>query len=378
MQVLVYGAGQLAQMMYLAGAPLGIEVWAVDVKTKDVVHPVSKQVYKQKSLAQAITEADVLTVEFEHVPQDLLEEADRTGKLYPSMEAILVGADRVREKKLLTSLDIANCPHRIVTHVSALKECLKDLGDSLIIKASRDGYDGYGQWRVDGAEELEKVVNEQLVNLDLVKVPLVVEQCIPFDRELSIIGARNKDGDVRVYPLAQNCHHAGQLHLTVAPAPRMSDALQEQAQEIFHKLADGLQYTGVLAVELFQVGQTLLVNEIAPRVHNSGHWTLHGADTDQFDNHLRAVLGLALGSTRPLGMSAMVNIIGCSSFSKDLLSLPGCHMHWYGKSVREKRKMGHINVLAESTLALANTLEKLTQFLPMEHFPVLESETQKL
>jgi len=376
MQVLVYGAGQLAQMMYLAGAPLGIEVWAVDVSERTVVHPVSKKL-SDMSLTQAIDAANVLTVEFEHVPEDLLDEADRTGKLYPSMEAILVGADRVREKKLLTSLGIPNCPHKIVTHVDQLDECVSLLGESLIIKASRDGYDGYGQWRLKSETGLDDI-KQQLAGLDLGAVPLVVEKCIEFERELSIIGARNQDGDIRIYPLAQNCHHEGQLHVTIAPAPRMSDSLQEKADKIFHDLANGLHYTGVLAVELFQVGNELLVNEIAPRVHNSGHWTLHGADTDQFDNHLRAVLGLALGSTRPLGVSAMVNIIGCSSFSRDLLSLPGCHMHWYGKAVREKRKMGHINVLAESTLALGSTLEKLTQFLPMAHFPVLQSEAEKL
>ncbi|MBO1254587.1 5-(carboxyamino)imidazole ribonucleotide synthase [Alteromonas sp. 5E99-2] len=376
MQVLVYGAGQLARMMYLAGAPLGTEVWAVDVANETVVHPVSK-VISDRTLAQAIDTADVLTVEFEHVPEHLLAEADKTGKLYPSMEAILVGADRVKEKNLLTSLNIPNCPYKVVTDLNELDDCVAELGESLIIKASRDGYDGYGQWRMKSATELDSL-KQALANLDLNTVPLVVEQCLEFDRELSIIGARNQDGQTVIYPLAQNRHHEGQLHVSIAPAPRMSDALQAQADKIFETLANGLQYTGVLAVELFQVGNELLVNEIAPRVHNSGHWTLHGADTDQFDNHLRAILGLALGSTRPLGVSAMVNIIGCSSFSRDLLSLPGCHMHWYGKSVREKRKMGHINVLAESTLALGSTLEKLSQFLPLEHFPVLLSEAEDI
>lgn len=376
MQVLVYGAGQLARMMYLAGAPIGIEVWAVDVSNETVVHPVSKMI-NDRTLSQAIDAADILTVEFEHVPEHLLIEADKTGKLYPSMEAISVGADRVKEKTLLASLGIDNVPHRIVTQLHQLDECVNELGESLIIKASRDGYDGYGQWRLNAKSDLEHI-KTALKNLDLIKVPLVVEQCIEFDRELSIVGARNQDGNTVVYPLAQNRHHDGQLHVSIAPAPRMSDALQEQANGIFEKLANSLQYTGVLAVELFQVGNKLLVNEIAPRVHNSGHWTLHGADTDQFDNHLRAILGLALGSTRPLGVSAMVNIIGCSSFSRDLLSLPGCHMHWYGKSVREKRKMGHINVLAESTLALGSTLEKLSRFLPLEHFPVLKSEAEQI
>ncbi len=376
MIVLVYGSGQLAQMMYLAGAPLGIDVQAVDVATQTVVHPVSK-LPLDITLKNAIDSADKLTVEFEHVPEELLEEADRSGKLFPSIESILVGADRVREKRLLTSLSIENCPHKVITNVDELEQCIDEIGDALIIKSSRDGYDGYGQWRLKGKASLDDV-KAALAGLDLEKVPLVVEKMVNFDRELSLIGTRTANGEISVYPLAENLHHQGQLHVSVAPATKVDDALQSQAEAIFTKLAEGLNYVGVLAVEMFQVGETLLVNELAPRVHNSGHWSLSGSDTSQFENHLRAVVGLPLGDSTAHGPSAMVNIIGCSSFSRDLLSIPGCHLHWYGKEVREKRKMGHINVVAPTYEALSQKLKALDGYLPMEFFPKLAAEAERL
>lgn len=376
MRVLVYGAGQLAQMMYLAGVPLGIDVQAVDVKDDTVVHPVSKRPLEQ-NLVQAIESSDALTVEFEHVPERLLEQAAKTDKLMPSMDAILVGADRVREKHLLERFSIPNCPHRIVTHLDQLDDCVKTLGDKLIIKASRDGYDGYGQWRLKDASQLESI-KDALSGVDLEAVPLVVEKMLQFERELSLIGVRSRSAEIKVYPLAENLHHNGQLHVSVAPASQVSEALAQQAQQIFTTLAEGMQYVGVLAVEMFQCGEELLVNELAPRVHNSGHWSLSGAHTSQFENHLRALVGLPLGDTRALSPSAMINVIGCSTFSRDLLSIPGCHLHWYGKSVREKRKMGHINVTADSYAQLGEKLHKLSGYVPTEYFPELEKEADRL
>lgn len=376
MRVVVYGAGQLAQMMYLAGSPLGIDVQAVDVNNDTVVHPVSKTPL-DTTLEQALEAADALTVEFEHVPERLLEQAAQTNKLMPNIDSILVGADRVREKKLLEKMGVANCEHRIVTHLDQLDDCVTALGSKLILKASRDGYDGYGQWRLADEADLPELKNA-LTGLDLENVPLVVEKMVAFDRELSLIGVRNAKGDIRTYPLAENLHHQGQLHVSVAPATNVDDALQAQARDIFSKLAEGMDYVGVLAVELFQVGDKLLVNELAPRVHNSGHWSQSGAVTSQFENHLRAVCGLPLGDTSAIGPSAMVNVIGCSSFSRDLLSIDGSHLHWYGKSVREKRKMGHINVTTHSYESLGEKLMALSQYLPLEYFPKLVGEATRL
>ncbi|GAC16185.1 5-(carboxyamino)imidazole ribonucleotide synthase [Aliiglaciecola lipolytica] len=376
MNVLIYGSGQLAQMMYLSAVPLGIKVFAVNVADHTVVDPISK-IKLDMSIEQAIDLADVLSVEFEHVPEDLLEQAQSSGKLYPSMEAILTGADRVREKNVLEKLQIGNSKHQIITHVDQIDEAVAQLGEKLILKASRDGYDGYGQWRLSNKQALPEL-KQQLAELDLQTVPLIAEQMVPFDRELSLLGVRSLQGDIAFYPLAENLHYQGQLHVSVAPAPAIDSQLTEQAQSAFTKLANEFDYVGVLAVEFFQVGDQLLVNEIAPRVHNSGHWSMQGADTSQFENHMRAITGLPLGNTQANGKCAMINIIGCDDYSTDLLSINNCHLHLYGKSVRAKRKMGHINLTGQTYPELAEVMTTLAKYLPIEHFPKLLDEADKL
>lgn len=376
MKVLVYGSGQLAQMMYLAAAPLGIIVSAVDVGTETVVNPLSKKA-TGVSLNAALQDADAITVEFEHVPEHLLLDAQASGKLYPNVTSILAGADRVREKALLSKNNIPNCEYLIISHVDQLHDVVARLGENVIFKASRDGYDGYGQWRIGSASEL-LALREEFSLLDLEKVPLIAERMMQFDREISLVGARSKDGKIACYSLAENLHHEGQLHVSVAPITKFTDALQQKANDIFETLAMSMDYVGVLAVELFQCGDELYVNEIAPRVHNSGHWTQQGCSTSQFEQHIRAVLGLPLGSTELIGISAMVNVIGCSTMNRDLIGIPNTHLHWYGKEVRIKRKMGHINVIASSHANLGAKLKQLMEFVPVEHFPKLESEAIRL
>lgn len=372
----MYGSGQLAQMMYLAAAPLGVIVSAVDVSNDTVVNPVSKKP-TGVSLRQAIQDADAITVEFEHVPEHLLVDADKSGKLYPNVASILAGADRVREKALLSQNAIPNCEHLIINHIDQLDDVVASLGEKVIFKASRDGYDGYGQWRMSAASDLPGL-QKAFSLLDLEKVPLIAEKMMQFDREISLVGARSKDGQVACFSLAENLHHEGQLHVSVAPITKLNDNLQQKANAIFDTLATAMDYVGVLAVELFQCGDDLYVNEIAPRVHNSGHWTQQGCSTSQFEQHIRAVLGLPLGSVELIGVSAMINIIGCTAFSRDLIGIPNAHLHWYGKEVRKKRKMGHINVVASSHADLGAKLQQLMQFLPIEHFPQLEAEASRL
>lgn len=377
MKVLVLGAGQLAQMMYLAAAPLGVEVMAVDVKDNKIVNPLSKSPYAI-DLEFAISDANAITAEFEHIPDQLLALVNDSGKFFPNVKSILAGADRVREKQLLDSYKVANCQHRIISQLDDLQNITADLGERIIFKASRDGYDGYGQWRMKTEQDLD-TLSQIFEQLDLKSVPLVAERMADFTREISVIGARDKNGNIACFDIAENLHYEGQLHLSIAPATKLSNNTNEQAQSIFTTIAEALDYTGVLAVELFEMPNgSLLVNEIAPRVHNSGHWTQHGSDTCQFEQHIRAVLGFPLGSIQRQKITAMINIIGCTSFSRDLVSIPGCHLHWYGKSLREKRKMGHINVVADSYQALAKKLQQLSQYLPSEYFPLLEGEANKL
>jgi 5-(carboxyamino)imidazole ribonucleotide synthase len=376
LKVLVYGSGQLAQMMYLAAAPLGIIVSAVDVVTETVVNPLSKKA-TGFSLRDAIKDANAITVEFEHVPEHLLLDAQKSGQLFPNIASILAGADRVREKALLSKYNIPNCEYLIISHVDQLHDVVARLGEKVIFKASRDGYDGYGQWRIGSASEL-LALRKEFALLDLEKVPLIAERMMQFDREISLVGARSKNGQVACFSLAENLHYEGQLHVSVAPITKLTDALQKKANDIFDTLATSMDYVGVLAVELFQCGEELYVNEIAPRVHNSGHWTQQGCATSQFEQHIRAILGLPLGSTELIGVSAMVNVIGCSTINRDLIGIPNTHLHWYGKEVRIKRKMGHINVIASSHVNLGAKLKQLMEYVPVEYFPKLEAEAIRL
>lgn len=376
MTVLILGAGQLARMLSLAGAPLGIQVWAVDVASEQVLEPVSK-LHSSLTLAQAIEQAQVISVEFEHIPEPLLQRCAASGKLRPGIEAIRAGADRVKEKALLDSLGIANCTYQIIGNTVELPAAVNELGESLVIKASRDGYDGYGQWRLTSQADLP-ALQQQLGELDLAAVPLVAEKMLHFERELSLVGARNAKGDCCFYPLADNAHYQGQLQVTLAPATQVTDALQQQAESIFTRLANALDYVGVLAVEFFQVGEQLLVNEIAPRVHNSGHWSMQGTACSQFENHLRAILDLPLGDTRATGVSAMLNVIGTELDVPALLAEESCYLHWYGKSLRAKRKMGHINVQGQTMAQLTDRLARLSAILPAAEFPLLDRQLKKL
>jgi 5-(carboxyamino)imidazole ribonucleotide synthase len=376
MTVLVLGAGQLAQMMYLAAVPLGVEVLAVDVKDNSVVNPISKQVH-EFDLAFAIEEAKAITVEFEHIPEPLLAIVEASGKLMPNLVSIMAGADRVREKYLLAKYGIANCQHLIIDDADQLVDIEKILGDKIIFKASRDGYDGYGQWRMQSIGDLD-ALRDIFAKLDLRKGPLIAEKMAAFDRELSVVGARDASGNIRCFDIAENLHYEGQLHVSIAPATGLSDTVLSKANDLFNSIANALDYVGVLAVELFQIGDELLVNEIAPRVHNSGHWTQDGADTCQFEQHIRAVLGFGLGSTKTPYVTAMVNIIGCTSFSRELIAIEGCHLHWYGKTLRDKRKMGHINVVADNYVELGKKLTILLEHLPEASFPLLADEAKRL
>jgi len=367
MNLLVLGSGQLARMLALAAVPLGARLLAVDVRRNRVVDPISGH-EPGLTIAQAFDQADSITIEFEHIPRQLLEQAGC--KLQPTMKCVLTGGDRLLEKQLLDHLEIATSPWRQVHDRDEVLSAAAELGFPLVLKSRRGGYDGYGQWRIQDDAALGDVATE-IHHASGGSFDLIAEAFVPFDGELSLIGARNRQGACVFYPLAENHHANGQLRLTLAPAPACPRMLEELARRAFARIAEELEFVGVLAVEFFRLGDDLWVNEIAPRVHNSGHWTLNGSVTSQFENHLRAILGLPLGSTTPLGFSAMINIIGNEPPLADVLAQPGCHLHWYGKEPREKRKLGHINAQAAHAADLAATLDQLAHLLPSTHYPFL-------
>ncbi|GAA0204131.1 5-(carboxyamino)imidazole ribonucleotide synthase [Kangiella japonica] len=376
MQMLVLGAGQLARMMALVAAPLDIHIRAYDVTTKQVLHPVTGERYEQ-SLEQAIEASDRITAEFEHVPTDVLALCEQSGKLFPSKKAIECGGDRAKEKALLDAAGVPSAPYVLVTERRHLEQAISELGLPLVIKTCQAGYDGKGQWRLKSAEQTDDIWQEMQAFLDKdVAHSIICEKMIPFDREVSVIGARDIQGNVKVYPVTENEHTNGVLTLSVAGI--VNQDIQAQAVDAYYKVAEALDYVGVLAIEFFEVNGELLVNEIAPRVHNSGHWTQQGTYCCQFENHVRAVAGLPMGSTDLLYPSAMINVLGQDAIPHQILATTGVRSHWYGKKVKPGRKMGHINVSAGTLHELGKRLNELSEHLSEQDYPGVKARAKQL
>jgi 5-(carboxyamino)imidazole ribonucleotide synthase len=261
--------------------------------------------------------------------------------VWPPPRALEVSQDRVVEKQFLEFAGVPVAPWRPIGSRVELTRALAELGCPAVLKTRRLGYDGKGQHVIHEATEVEEAWAR------LGAAPLILEGFVRFDRELSILAARGQDGATVCYPLVENLHADGILRRSAAPAPGVSPTLQAVAEGHARRVLETLDYVGVLAIELFQVGDRLLANEMAPRVHNSGHWTIEGAETSQFENHLRAVAGLPLGGTAPRGASVMLNLIGTLPDTAAILAIPGAHLHLYGKAPRPGRKLGHVTLCAE-------------------------------
>ncbi|ARC90991.1 5-(carboxyamino)imidazole ribonucleotide synthase [Vibrio coralliilyticus] len=365
MQVLVLGAGQLARMMSLAGAPLNIDIIAYDVASENIVHPLTQSLLG-KGLDNAIEQADVITAEFEHIPHGILDVCQASGKLFPSADAIKAGGDRRIEKALLDRAKVHNAKYHVIQTREDFAHAIEYVGIPMVLKSALGGYDGKGQWRLKDTAQIDAIWAEMEACIGATETQAIVaEEFVPFQREVSLVGARGKNGEVAVYPLAENVHTNGVLSVSTAIA---DTELQQQAQEMFTAVANELNYVGVLALEFFDLNGTLLVNEIAPRVHNSGHWTQQGAETCQFENHLRAVCGMPLGSTKLIRETSMINILGEDTLPESVLAMPGCHVHWYGKDKRAGRKMGHINVCGDYSGELQRQLSALAEVLDADAF----------
>ena len=379
MTILILGAGQLARMMSLAGAPLNLNVIAYDVGSQKIVHPLTNQVYST-TLEQAINDADAITAEFEHIPDDVLTLCCNSNKFYPGKQAIKTGGDRSLEKALLDKTEVACAPYQLITEKAHLEQAAKILGKPLVIKTCQAGYDGKGQWRLKSDDEIDTIWAEMadFIASGTEHAPhsIIAEKMIPFDREVSIIGARDKEGNVAIYPLTENQHTNGVLTLSLAG--KDNSLVESQATSAFTRIANELNYVGVLAIEFFDVQGMLLVNEIAPRVHNSGHWTQQGAHCSQFENHMRAVAGLPLGNTQIKQPTAMINVLGQAHIPADVLKTADVTSHWYGKGVKPGRKMGHINVSGESLQQLGNRLAELTSCLPEQDYPGVLATSKSL
>jgi 5-(carboxyamino)imidazole ribonucleotide synthase len=329
-------------MLALAAHPLGIGVRTYETSDDSPAAVVSELHVGSfddfAALDRLAAGLSAITYEFENVPVAAARHLATKVAVYPPPQALEVSQDRLGEKTLFRQLGIGTPDFAPIDDEPSLEKALTQIGFPSVMKTRRFGYDGKGQAVVRDRDEAGRAFD------DLGRQGLILEAFVPFDRELSIIACRSIRGDVAYYPLVENHHAGGILRTTIAPALRVASTIDRQAREWSKRILDHLDYVGVLAIELFAVGDSLLANEMAPRVHNSGHWTMDGAETSQFENHIRAVAGLPLGPTDPLAPTTMINLIGAIPQTEKVLSIPGAHLHLYGKESRPGRKVGHINV----------------------------------
>lgn len=342
MRIGIIGGGQLGQMLGFAAHDLGDNCRFLDPSESPPAATAGAVLRASfadtDALAQLAHWSDVVTYEFENVPVDALLTITAQVPVYPAPEALRQAQDRLLEKRLFASLDIPLPAYRAVDSLADLEHAADEIGLPLVLKTRRLGYDGKGQSVVTDSGQIEPAWRS------LGSAGLIAEQWVPFDFEVSAIGARNVDGDIVTYPLTHNEHADGILRVSRAPVD--NDRLRGLAESYLHKMLEALDYVGVLALELFVVGDSLLANEFAPRVHNSGHWTIEGAATSQFANHIRAITNRPLGSTEMHGHAGMLNLIGDIPASARILEAGT--LHDYGKSPRSGRKLGHITAVADS------------------------------
>jgi 5-(carboxyamino)imidazole ribonucleotide synthase len=340
----VLGGGQLGRMLALAGYPLGLRFRFLDpapeAPVEDLAERLSGDPDDPELLERFTSGLHVVTYEFENVEVELARWLERVLPVYPPPLALEASQDRLREKALFRALGLPTAPFAPVDTQADLRRALAEVGAPAILKTRRFGYDGKGQRLIRTPEDADDAWQA------LGGVPLLLEGFVAFERELSQLAVRGRDGSVVFYPLVENHHQGGILRVSLAPAPGLTPGLSALAAEQTRRVLEALHYVGVLAIEYFQQGDRLIASEMAPRVHNSGHWTIEGAHTSQFENHLRAILGWPLGAAEAVAPCGMLNLIGTPPDPRAVLSVPDAHLHLYGKSPRPGRKLGHVTVCA--------------------------------
>jgi 5-(carboxyamino)imidazole ribonucleotide synthase len=355
----ILGGGQLARMLALSGAPLGLRFLVLDSVADacagQFVPMIVGDYRDELALAEFAGQVAVATFDFENVPAESARWLAERIPVFPSPRALSIAQDRLAEKTMFRELGIPVPAFADVTSRADLEAAVATIGIPAILKTRRLGYDGKGQFRIKSTADVEAAWNA--LGAQAESVGLILEAFVPFQRELSVVAVRGRDGEFRAWPLTENWHDHGILSASLAPAT-VDAGLQQTAMNHARRVAEALDYVGVFALELFLKDGELFANEMAPRVHNSGHWTIEGAETSQFENHLRAVLGLPLGSTQPVGTSCMLNWIGEMPAAAPVLSEPCGHWHDYGKAPRVGRKVGHATFRADSARALSKALDR--------------------
>lgn len=355
MNVGIVGGGQLARMLVLAGYPLGLQFRVLDPAADACAGQVAALIHGDYAdavhLAALAAWADVVTFDFENVPAAAARILTQQTAVYPPTGALAVAQDRLAEKTLFRALGIPVPTFSTVDGPDELRDAATRVGLPAVLKTRQLGYDGKGQRVLRTEADIEPAWQA------LGAAPLILESLVPFEREVSVLAVRGRKGDIACYPLVENQHRDGILRQSHAPfhAPD----LEQEGFDYARRLLERLNYVGVLAVEFFVSDGRLIANEMAPRVHNSGHWTIEGAATSQFENHLRAILGLPLGSTAASGYSVMLNCLGDLPQPAAVLAVPGAHYHAYGKAPRSGRKVGHITLWVDNAFSLQAGLARL-------------------
>jgi 5-(carboxyamino)imidazole ribonucleotide synthase len=368
----VLGGGQLGRMLALAGYRLGQRFVFLDPGAESSAGHVGAlrvgAYDDEERLSELARKSDVVTYEFENVPVGSARFLNELVPVLPPPRALEVSQDRLEEKRFFESLGIPTPRFVPIGSLHELEAAARDIGLPLVIKTRRFGYDGKGQMVLETDADVARAWEA------LGAASLIVEALVPFERELSILAVRSRAGETRFYPLVENEHRDGILRLSIPRSDAWTAELQAQAESYATRVLEDLGYVGVLAIELFYADGVLLVNEMAPRVHNSGHWTIEGAETSQFENHVRAILGLPLGSTRMVGVSAMINAIGTLPNKNAVLAVEGAHLHAYGKEPAPGRKLGHVTLRAETKRELCDKLEALLPIVDPDGLPPRECQ----
>ena len=336
MKIGVIGGGQLGRMMALAGTPLGMHFSFLDPAPDACAQALGEHIRAdyddRQALRQLADQVDLVTFEFESVPAETVAFLAQFVPVYPSAESLRIARDRWFEKSMFKDLGIPTPEFADIQSQADLDAAVARIGLPAVMKTRTLGYDGKGQ------KVLRQPADVTGAFAELGSVPCILEGFVPFTGEVSLVAVRGRDGEARCYPLVHNRHDSGVLALSIAST---AHPLQALAEDYVGRVLDKLDYVGVLAFEFFEVDGGLKANEIAPRVHNSGHWTIEGAECSQFENHLRAVAGLPLGSTAKVGESAMLNFLGSVPEVSQVTAIANCHLHHYGKAFKAGRKVGH-------------------------------------
>lgn len=358
MKIGVIGGGQLGRMLALAGTPMGMQFIFLDPAEDACAAAVGAHICAgyndHEHLRQLADQVDLVTFEFENVPAETVAFLSQYVPVFPCADALRVARDRLNEKTLFQQLQIPVAPFAAVESQHNLDVAVQAIGLPVVLKTRTLGYDGKGQKVLQTTSDVAGAFAE------LGSVPCILETFVNFTGEVSVLAVRARDGEIRAYPLVHNTHEQGILRLSV---PSTDHVLQALAETYVKAVLEHLDYVGVLAFEFFEFDGGLLANEIAPRVHNSGHWTIEGAECSQFENHLRAVTGLPLGSTKKIGESAMLNFIGIVPAAESLAAIEDCHFHHYGKAFKLGRKVGHGTIRSQSAERMLQQLEKLKTLL---------------